>query len=107
MANKLKVSWRGSVYEVPVCYDAARCAVISDRWPDGVIDLLKMLEATHPHESMRQREWLAAATLRVAGELAPALAGASALMRPALSLLSPLATYEALASRKAVPLPSE
>ena len=91
MTGMLKVRWRDVVYEVPVCHTIAECDVISARWPDGVIDLIAMMEPGRSPLSMRRRVWLANVVLRMAGEIpidtaVPAMLGARARTRPATGI---------------------
>jgi hypothetical protein len=43
MAN-LTVRWRGELHSIATCLDDARAAQAREPWPDGVIDVVKLLD---------------------------------------------------------------
>lgn len=77
MTAKLKVSWRGEVYELPTCLDDKRAAEASALWPDGVVVLERVLEPGRETPfSEGERRNLVKMVLRALGEPFPSIANA-------------------------------
>jgi hypothetical protein len=68
----LRVRWRGAVYEIATCLNAERAKAAAALWPDGVVDLARVLEPGRPATfSQAERVGLVKMALRALGELEP------------------------------------
>jgi hypothetical protein len=66
----LRVRWRGAVYEIATCLNAERAKAAAALWPDGVVDIARVLEPGRPASfSDAERKGLVKMTLRALGEL--------------------------------------
>jgi len=70
MSASLKVRWRGAVYEIATCLTPERAQLAAALWPDGVVDLARVLEPGRPDTfSQAERKGLVKMALRALGEL--------------------------------------
>lgn len=81
MASKLKVRFRGKVYELPgICWSEEKAAETLARWDEGVIELERIYEHESP-STLDERSLIVERTLkragvrlRITGEKLPAIA---------------------------------
>lgn len=72
---KLQVRWRGEVYELPTCLDDKRAELARGQWPDGIVELERVLEPGRESPfSEAERRSLCKMVLRGLGEPLPSLA---------------------------------
>lgn len=66
MQSKLKVSYRGTVHELPVCYTDQQLEDVRGRWDGGIIVLERIYEM-ESDRTLGERAIIVVKTLRFAG----------------------------------------
>lgn len=72
MTERLRVRWRGELYDVAVCLDPAARALAQSQWVGGIVELSALLDPDRPSAfPSSQKRGLAAMVLRALGEPLP------------------------------------